>query len=136
MTLLTNELFGTWLTSWAVPVDMCSVMTLTIKLKTIAETLVTWCVLNKHVSCWLASIHIVHCHITNITVSFKRWTVAGVKGWEKKVKRQESRRRRGGRKEGQGRKGRRGEGGGWEEVEVGDEEKEVEVKVNYLCYCL
>ena len=43
-----------------------SVIMLIVELKEISETLVSLLVLSKHVSCWLASIHIV-CHfITNI----------------------------------------------------------------------
>ena len=51
--------------------------------------------------------------LTNAVLS-QRWTVAGVKGWEKKVERQEGMRvrERGGREEGIGGRGGRGEGRG------------------------
>ena len=42
------------------------VMMLTVELKRISDTPVALLVLSKHVSCWLASVCIVHCHITNI----------------------------------------------------------------------
>ena len=41
-------------------------MMLTVELKKISETPVSLLVLSKRVSRWLASVHIVHCHITNI----------------------------------------------------------------------
>ena len=42
-----------------------SVMMLTVELKKISETPVSLLVLSKRVSRWLASVHIVHRHITN-----------------------------------------------------------------------
>jgi hypothetical protein len=41
-------------------------MMLTVELKRISGTPVSLLGLSKHVSCWLASVHIVHHHITNI----------------------------------------------------------------------
>jgi hypothetical protein len=46
-----------------------SVMMLTVELKRISGTPVSLLVLSKHASCLLASGHIVHHHITNITQS-------------------------------------------------------------------
>ena len=43
-----------------------SVMMLTVDLKKISGTPVSLLVLSKCISCWLASVHIVHRHITNI----------------------------------------------------------------------
>ena len=46
-----------------------SVMMLTVELKRISGTPVSLLVMSKHVSCWLASVHNVHCHFTNIAKS-------------------------------------------------------------------
>ena len=48
------------------PDQHISVMTLTVELRRTSGALVSFLVLSKHVSCWLASVHITHCSITNI----------------------------------------------------------------------